>query len=339
MKFTVTPELASLLKTMRARNRVSSKDVAEHIGKSPSYLSKLEGGSVQTMDRDQLYRMLTFIAGSDDFYGAVLPDVASFLLASVGGRYVDQAWFLQFDFVERPVVVPTGMSKDMRSHFKTLGVDAKQITDYINANLDSEATEAFPANQAISMELDGSYRFIMRLELEVSAVEQVLSGKEAHVSYLVAYNVAHKMFRMMRHPGVQTKLPPDEAMALLSVTADYMDRWNIHSLGGFAHYLASGEFASYQLPLVTSHGGAVDRVATQLAELVERDSLNAISSLNVFLETLDWDPAFACKVLGLPFAGLGAMSFANKKKLINELYAVAERYASMDELERKMESY
>ncbi len=339
MKFDVTPELASLLKTMRARNRVSSKDVAEHIGKSPSYLSKLEGGSVQTIERDQLRRMLTFIAGSDDFYGVVLPDVANLLFASVGGRYVSQAWFLQFDFIERPVVVSAEMSQDMRNNFEALGVDVAQITDYINANVDSEASESFPANQAISMEFDGSYRFIMRIEFEISDVEQVLSGHEVKVPYLVAYNVAHKMFRMQRHPGVMTKLPPDDAIALLSATADYMDRWNIHSLGGFAHYLASGEFASYQLPLVSSQGGVVDRVAAQLSDLVERDSLNAISELNTFLDTLDWDPAFACKVLGLPFAALGAMSFANKKQLIEELYGVVNRYASMDELERKMESY
>ena len=147
------------------------------------------------------------------------------------------------------------------------------------------------------------------------------------------------MLRMQMFPGVQTKLPPDQAVTLLNATADYMDRWGIHSLGGFGRYLASGEFVNYQLPLVSSQSGVVERIAVQLAEVVEHDSLEAIGSLTTFLDTLDWDPAFALKLMGLPFAQLGAISFAHKRALIGEIAATLERYDNMDELERKMESY
>ena len=38
MKFRVTPELAKTMKTLRVRNGVPARDVAAHIGKSPSYV-------------------------------------------------------------------------------------------------------------------------------------------------------------------------------------------------------------------------------------------------------------------------------------------------------------
>ena len=40
-KYAVTPVLADTIKTVRLQNHVPSKAVAEHIGKSQSYMSKL----------------------------------------------------------------------------------------------------------------------------------------------------------------------------------------------------------------------------------------------------------------------------------------------------------
>ena len=38
-KFDVTPELATTIKTVRIQNHITSKSVAEHIGKSQAYMS------------------------------------------------------------------------------------------------------------------------------------------------------------------------------------------------------------------------------------------------------------------------------------------------------------
>lgn len=340
MKFDVTPELATLLKTMRVHNGVSSKDVAEHLGKSPSYLSKLEGGGVRTTDKEQLKDMLTFIAGGADFYDVVLPEVASLLLGTIAGsRLVDQVWFLQYDVIERPVSVPEGMARDIALNFDSMHITLKQVAEFINANVDSEMSTAFPANQVIAMEYSGSRRLLIRADIPESAIEQVIRGKAPTTSYIILHTIVHTMFRMQRHAGVQTKLPPADAISLLNSTAEYMGRWEIHSLVGFSHYLASEEFITGQMPLANTQSGIVERISAQLTEVIDHDSLNAISELNAFSKSLDWDPAFALKVIGMPFYKLNGMSFANKRKLVEEMLALVERYDAMDDFERKIESY
>lgn len=340
MKFDVTPELASLLKTMRAHNGVSSKDVTEHLGKSPSYLSKLEGGAVRTIDEEQLKDILSFIAGDSDFYEVVLPEIAGLLFGTIdSNRLVDQVWFLQYDVIERPVAVPEGMARDIALNFDSMHIAPKQVAEFINANIDSEMSTAFPANQVIAMDYSGHRRLLIRSNFPESAVEQVIRGKAPVTSYIILHTIVHTMFRMQRFPGIQTKLPPADAITLLNSVAEYMGRWEVHSLVGFSHFLISDEFIEYQLPLANVQSGIIERIAAQLAEVVDHDSLNAISELNAFSKTLDWDPAFALKVIGLPFSKLNGMSFANKRKLVEEMTALVDHYDEMDDFERKIESY
>lgn len=340
MKFTVTPELASLLKTLRARNGVSSKDVAQYLGKSPSYLSKLEGGMVQAIQQDTLKDMLIFIAGGADFYEMVLPDVANLLLASIEEhRLIDQVWFLQFDVGERPVQVPVDMAQDIELNLSSMHINAGQLAQFINANIDSEMTSAFPANQLIAVDYDGQHRLLARPEFSELDVDQVIHGKETQTSYFILYSIVHSMFRLQRYGSVETKLPPAEAINVLESASDYMQRWNIHSLVGFSRLLASDEFIQHQLPLATNRSGIVERIAAQLCQIVDRDSIHAIGELNVFYSTLEWDPAFALKILGLPFADLGSMSFSNKRKLIADIQKLIEHYDQMDEFDRKIENY
>ena len=41
-KIVVTDKLADTIKMMRMQNGIKSKDLAEHLGKTPGYVSKLE---------------------------------------------------------------------------------------------------------------------------------------------------------------------------------------------------------------------------------------------------------------------------------------------------------
>ena len=127
--------------------------------------------------------------------------------------------------------------------------------------------------------------------------------------------------------------------ALLRRTAGYMDRWGVHSLIGFSHFVSSEEFIEYQLPLAEQGEGLIDRTLNQLREITSFESLQAIDNLTTFNETFEWDPGFALKVAGIPFSKLGNMSFANKSKLLGEIQALVDKYADMDGFERRIESY
>ncbi len=340
MKYEVTPELAKLIKTMRVQNEVSAKDLAEHIGKSRSYISKLESGSIHTIDRDLLTQVLSIASRGDSFYDDVLSIAVKILRSTIDPeRIVDQMWLFGYDVVERVIAVPPAMALDMANNLANAGISASDLVAFSNANIDSQIPPSFPANEFFLENHGGRRRLLMRINITEDDVSTVLNRKNAHITYFMLYTIVHAMFRLRAHPTTTTKLPVDEAADILRRVASYMDRWNIHSLIGYSHFLSSDEFIAHQMPLAQNREDVFDRIAQRLRVIASYDAAHTAEQMSAFEATLEWDPAFAMKIMEMPFAHLGDMSFSNKRKLLSELQGIFDSYAAMDEMERRMESY
>ena len=340
MKFRVTEELSKTLKTLRAQNGISSRDVAAYLGKSPSYVSKLEGGEIKFITEDMLTRLLTYISRGTDFYAEVLPAVVEVLrLVTSRESLRQQLWLMHYDVTGRPEVVPEGMAAEMAAVFAGAGATPESIAAQMNANIDSEMTGEYPANELVLAPCDDGERLAARVVIEPAQIEAILGQPGYTTSYFLLYNVAHTMTRTQLFPGVLTKLPPDDAGKVLRLTADFLNRWDVHSLMGFGHYVSSGDFIEQQMPLSEARGGVVDKIAAQLEELVGRDVLDTASRLDTWSETLAWDSAFALKIAGLPFARLGDLSYTNKARLLADIERLLDEYDQMDEFEKRIEHY
>ena len=340
MKLRVTPELAKTLKTLRVQNAISARDVAAHLGKSPSYVSKLEGGDVKYITEDSCTSLLTYIAGGGDFYDEVLPAVAE-VLAFVAEEDAmrEQLWFMHYDVNRRPIVVPEAMMDDMAQACAQAGANAASMAAQLNANIDSKMTRSFPANEMTLMESDGTNRLLARVEIEESEVAGIISTPGYTTTYFLLYNVVHTMFRMRLFPGATEKLPHDEAVQLLRRTSEYLERWDVHSLMGYSHYIASDSFIERQSVLVGSESGIVEKVAGRLREVMAYDALGTANQLESWLETLAWDSAFTLKIASLPFASLGELSHTNKMQLVADIEALLEKYDQMDDFQKRTEKY
>ena len=340
MKFPVTDELAKLLKTLRVQRGVPAKDLAERLGKSASYLSKLEGGAVRTIDKEALAALLGLLVGGGGFYEDVLPVAVRALRGIADERALStQLWLLHFDVVERPVDVPSAMAHDMAANFDAEKADPRSIAELLDANLDSELSDAFTANQMVAIDYEGTPRLMARVSISPDQVYAILSERKTRTTYFLLYNIVHAMFRIQSHPGVRTKLPPDDAARILRAVATYLGRWNIHSLTGFSHLISSDDFIARQAPLAAGHAGVVERISAKLSEVVAHDPLHAINQLNAFFDTLEWDPAFALQIAGLPLAELGEVSFANKRRLLESIRADIDELERMDDFDKRIERY
>lgn len=340
MKFAVTPELATLIKTLRMRNRISAKDLASYIQRSPSYVSKLEKASLKTVREDELTDILVYVSGGGDFYDDVLP--AAFPTLGVimdPARLVAQAWLLQYDVVERMVDIDDAMVDEIRSHLDELDVSAASLAAFISANYDSQLTESFPANQVTVLEYEGKQRLTYRAEVSEREIKQFLCKKMKACRYMFLDNVLFALFRMEYYPDTHGKLPPDEAAVILRCTADYMEKWGIHSLVRFSHLLSSDTFIERQKVILNSQNDAPTRIASTLQELVSADPLTSIKQLNTFSDTLEWDPAFAMKLMGIPFANLGSMSHRNKAQLLDKICDLVDSYEELPDFQKKFDSY
>ena len=340
MKFRVTPELAKTIRTLRVQNDISSRDVAAHIGKSPSYVSKLESEDVKYLSEDVCTSLLSYVAGGGDFYGEVLPAVAEVLkFVADDAATREQVWFMHYDVNVRPVTLAADMAADMAASFAALGVGAEDVSAHLNANIDSEMSASFPANEMLLVEGQDTNRLMARVEISPEEVAGILEQPGYTTTYFLLYNVVHTMLRMRLYPGETHKLPSDDAALLLRLTSEYLTRWDVHSLMGFSHFISSDEFIERQSALVGSEGGVVEKVAGRLREVMAYDALGVASQLSEWLETLSWDSAFALKLASLPFSSLGELSHTNKTQLIAEIEALLDKYDQMDDFQKRAERY
>lgn len=340
MKFTVTPELSKLLRMLRMQNNVSAKILAEHLGKSPSYISKLESGDMKTIRQEDLTDILSYIVSGEDFYEEILPGAVRVLYSFMEhGRLLDQIWLLQYDVIDRTVMVPEGMADDILAHLDKNGIRTADLVEIMNANIDSELSSAFLPNEMVSISYEGHSRLLIHVGFERAEIERVLYKKDLTASYFCIYSMVHSMFRMLNFPGEKKKLPPDSAVIILRLAGTYMEQWGIRSLTDFGQVLSSEEFISHQKPLASAGITVIDHIAEMFRELAGHEMLLTAKQLNTFYDTLNWDAAFAMKILGLPFADLGTMSFQNKKKLLEEISQLMEKYDQMPDFEKKLENY
>ena len=340
MKFHVTPELAKTMKTLRVQKGISSRDVAACIGKSPSYVSKLEGGDVKYIAEETCTALLTFVAGGGEFYDEVLSAVFDVLkFVAEDGAMREQLWFMHYDVNARPVVISEGMAADMADSFAAVGATPKSIAAQINANIDSEMSPSFPANEMLLVEGEDTKRLMARVDISEAEVTGMLEAPGHTTCYFYLYNVVHTMLRMRLYPGATAKLPSDDAALLLRLTSQYLQQWDVHSLMGYSRYVASDEFIERQSALVGTEGGVVEKVAARLQEIMDYDALGTACQLMDWLETLSWDPAFALKVASLPFPSLGELSHTNKTQLIADIEALLEKYDQMDDFQKRAERY
>lgn len=346
MKLTVTPELAILIKTLRMQNNITAKDFAEYIGKSPSYITKLERGDMKFLQRDNLTGILTFLAGGGDFYGEVLPGVYRVLLSFMSpDRLVFQGWLIHYDVAERRVSVPPAMAEEISRRLGELKVSSQTLTDLINANLDTEMTSAFPANEVVLEDYGDSRRVLVRASVSQEEVRRLLAGESPTAGYLLVYNVIYNLFRLIHFPDARKKLSPEDALIVLRNAGAYMEQYQIHALMGFSHLLFSDDFIRNQHPLAALSDGAgagvaaLSQLTAILREMTAQDALNTTHQLTTFLSTLNWDPAFAMALLGTPFAELNGLSYQNKRKLLEEIRALVDKYDSLPDFEKRMEAY
>lgn len=344
MKFSVTPELAILLKTIRTQNGISSKDLAAEVGKSPSYISKLEAGSVKTIQKELLTSIITFISDGDDFFEECLPAAIKTLDSFMEPqRMLYQTWLYQYDIVDRPIAVPEAMVDDMNRRMKELGLSVPTLTEWANANVDSEMSSSFPVNTVLAIPYDEDVRLLVRVAMDPGEVEALFEKKAATTCYLTLYNLVFMLLRFVNFGEVRKKLPPDQAIVVLKDAATYMGQYQVHSLTGFSHMLSSEDFTDRQKPLAWPYehreNSTLNEAISFFEEAMDHDALNTKKALDTFMDTLGWDPAFTLKLLSIQFSELEGLSFQNKKNLLEEIEALVERYNQMSDFEKRLETY
>lgn len=341
----VTPELAEVLRNIRVQNKIQSKALASHIGKSPAYISKLENGNIQTIDTDELYTILQFISGESN--PSVLADqVYTSLKFKYSKKEIEeQLWFANYDTVHRQIPIPESLIDEIKGRMKDCEITPLQLLERINANEalspEEKADDSIVYNQWYQSRLDENAQSI-KIRMTESQLEGILNRNIDVSPYVYLFCILFYVLKIERFKE-QVQISVDENIELMKQTTRIL---NEHKF-----------FSIIEKNTLISEKQSIDEIAQVLSSF-DKDNIKIIndiisefrlaSEINIketneqltkFRENMKWDLGFMLKMISLDFMSLRKTSVSNRRKLLLDIQQLISEYAKLPDNQNKIETY
>lgn len=346
-KYDVTPELAETIKSVRIQNHVTAKSVAEHIGKSQSYMSKLEKGDIKSIQEEELTRILRFIFGSDESFQDFLNSTLDKLLDTLELRYSnkeidEQLWFYNYDTVLRYIPIPDSMVDDINSRMFSLQISSSEICDRINSNEDISPevknTDQYPFNEWQAFVVDHQVRFhFIKMMVSNTEIEQILTRECTRCNYVTLLSLVYYLLKIEKKVSV----PEDDS--LMREAHDYLNSYKFYSLA--EKYKLSqqaktdAELDNLMSTFDKTNSALMNEVITAFSVFSDLDIAKMNKYLEAFVNNLKWDNSFMMTLLGTSFFDLESISYTAKKQMLTEIQAITEKYKELPDVQRQLELY
>lgn len=343
MKFNVTAELALLLKTLQNQGNISAKDLAAHISKSPSYISKLENGDVKSIHKDTLTQILLYLTNGSDFFADTLPVIVRTLQSFMPPeRLAEQIWLLQYDIVERPVQISHKLIHDIKEKMISFHISSEDIANAINAESEPRTSFSSPVDEIVGYQYNDTSILRVKITITPAEIDEILSGRKNSTNYMTIFSIFFQLSKYEKHQNF-IHMEPESAKIVLRDTRIYLEYYDIHSLTGYGHLISSEEFLNRQEALLNSfdsvNGAILDDIITSFHAASKHDALKTTQLLDNLRHNLQWDLAFTMKILGISYSSLSDMSYCYKKQLLDDIAELIQQYADIPDCEKKIETY
>ena len=341
-KYNVTPEMLFVLKTLRLRSGLSSKELASRIDRSPSYLSKLEKGSIRKIPFAELALILENIIPSEaDLTSRLSAVVKTYLSFYSRQSLCSQIWLLDADVIKREVPVPESLVRLMNEKLDSMGAGPLWLEDNVNTNRDSFLKPGVPPNEVLVLDIDGRKLPFMRIWLEPGTVSSILGGSSAVSRFYILQSMLFAVLR--REHYADGELSMEDGRLLIRECAGILSEHGVVSCTDYLGLIDDPD-------LVTEHSSlgeafnelsvsGIKKIVSYLETAASHDRVGASQTFDNLEKNLSWDLGFMMKLMGIKYYSLEDASYSLKKQFFTELERLLERYRSVGGPDRTIEKY
>lgn len=350
-KFEVTPELANMIKSARVQNDITAKAVAEHIGKSQSYLSRLENASIKTIEEGILTSIFRFIyqkKGDSLSLDSILEKIYSTIEVQYTDEEINQQlWWDTYDTVLRRIPVPGELINYILSVIDQNNINISELCRRINAN---EAIyprvkneDSFPFNEWCAFTKNHKKEMLfIKLKIEEDDIRKVLDRKETSTSYMTMKAILYYLNKMIMY-GDSVEVG-EEADDILNTTArNCLNEFRFFSISEKYRLKKIATSIEEEERLISSFDRENQQLINRVLEVyklyTDMDIALSNKMLMKYIENLEWDMGFMMAVLGTNFNELKDTSFSMKKRLLGEIRKLVNEYKELPDEERKLNRY
>ena len=224
-KIIVTNSLAETLKMLRLQNGVKSKDLAAHIKKSPSYISKLESQEISNIEIETVESIFSFILGADYQKTEIWEQIyASLQLKYSKEEIEEEIWFTNFDTVYRNIPVPESIIDLFNEKISQLSITRQLLLDRINAN--EALSEEDKNNSKIKVnhwyQTKPSEGPFIKILITKQMLFEILDKQKSSCPYVFIFCILYYLLKIEKYGDV-IKLDDSEIRQLNQNTTDILN--------------------------------------------------------------------------------------------------------------------
>lgn len=344
----VTPELAETLRSVRITNNIQAKSLAEHINKSPAYVSKLERGNIQTIDTEELYSILKFISNQEDLIDLADQIYKSLKVKYSGREIEEQLWFTNFDTVECLLPIPEALVTEMNTRINAIGITRRYLNQRINANEALSAADiendSIAFNQWYHQKESGAneQRIKIKIQLSENYQNEILDGRRDIAPYVFVFCIVFYLLKIEKY-GDMTGISDEENTEIINETTLLLNHYKFLSISGkdalLSEQSSREDFSSLLSSFDKDNIGIINEILSGFTFASAQNIKSTNEKLKSFCQNMHWDLGFMLVLISRDFKRLNKTSVSNKKKLLQEIGDLIEKYADLPDEQNLIEEY
>lgn len=342
----LSPTIADTIRNIRLQKKIQAKQLAKIINKSPAFISKLENGTLNSIDTDELFKLLNYLAG-DESANSIADQIYSSLELRYSEKEINEfLWFKNYDTVECRIPIPDILIDDINSRIESLGISREYLLSRINANEsipeEDKLDDAIPYNQWYQKRHSGVFSSSIKILLTKDEMNLYLDKKGVLAPYVFVQCILFYLNKIEKY-GEETYLSKDQSDELMDNTVDELNANKFRSIAE-KHRLISQKRNQSELKEAlnsfdTENIEIINEVIQGFQFASEHDIISTNKQLDAFRKNMHWDLAFMLKLISLDYVGLEHTSISNRKKILEEIADIIKRYKSLPKEENRLENY
>ena len=329
-KVVMTKELGLKLKELRLKYNVKSKDVAEYIGKTAAYYSKLEKANIQTIEESSLEKIVNFITDSETGYEDFMEKISSELSSE---KLSTDLWLMNFDNVGRKLPVPESLIEEIKEMMSDLNISNKDLVDYINTNEDLDESffsehgysresidynKWYPYRIKIGDEVKSSAFILVNIKYKnfMNLINQIDDTSNWLTLYTILYHLLKYRFKLINNVDYDKESLKKEANNILN-------KHKFYSLADKANLSEQAKTQEEYTSLLSEFDKAnlqyINKILSAISFLSDYDVKYTNELLKVIANNLDANPSFALRFMATDIATISDFSTKAKQHYLNQV--------------------
>ena len=344
-KIVVTDKLADTIKMLRLQNNIKSKDLAQHLGKTPGYISKLEKQEIQNIELETVDSIFSFLLGENYKRTEIWEQIYASLQMKYSSKEIeDEIWFSNFDTVYRYIPVPETIIDYFNEKILSLNITRELLLNRINANeaLSEEEIndENIKFNIWYTASTDG--KASIKIHFSERRLSNILDKKVLSSPYVFIFCILYYLLKIEEYGSI-TKIDDRQNRQLNQKAKNILNSHKFYSIAERENIVSKAQSKEEIHNLLSSfdndNSKLISDILVELKFASDFDIRITNERLSGLLENLKTDVWFPLKLISLDYHLLESIDMSQRKEFLKEVDNLIKKYTETQKNIKNTETY